>query len=134
MVSKHLVEKYNMESSQAQSLCQLTLPVAAQFIAGPLHFLGLDFFNRQQPSVNVMDRVRVLQEGIGPVVAARIARIAPGYGIGGVWNTKLRTAWREELLEQTNQQQHRRRHQRGEPYLALLLDLVKGGKIPASVA
>lgn len=106
IVSTYLVQEYSMDASKAQSLCQLTLPVAAQFVAGPFHFLGLDFFNRQQ-SVPTMDRARALCHGLGPVVAARIARIAPGYGIGGVWNTKLRTAWRDEvaLWQQTRQHQ-----------------------------
>jgi hypothetical protein len=108
LVSKHLVECYGIDASKAQSFCQLTLPVAAQFVAGPFHFLGLDFYNRQYDALSARmsfaqkatDRFRALYHGIGPVVAARIARIAPGYGIGGVWNTKLRTAWREHLVQQ----------------------------------
>jgi hypothetical protein len=105
IVSQKLVESYGMERSKAQSLSQLTLPVVAQFVAGPFHFLGLDFYNRPNSSTatltqTVVERSRNLYQGIGPVVAARIARIAPGYGIGGVWNTKLRTAWRERLVLQ----------------------------------
>lgn len=47
----------------------------------------------------IVDRSRQLSKGIAPVIAARIARIIPGYSIGGVANTKLRTTWREKLLE-----------------------------------
>jgi hypothetical protein len=108
LVSNHLVESYGFDAARSQSFCQLTLPVAAQFVAGPFHFLGLDFYNRQYHTLaapmsfteKARDRFRALYHGIGPVVVARIARIAPGYGIGGVWNTKLRTAWRENLVQQ----------------------------------
>jgi hypothetical protein len=117
LVSKHLVESYGIDASTAQSLCQLTLPVVAQLVAGPFHFLGLDFYNRQFHTLSApmsftqkaTDRIRALYHGIGPVVAARIARIAPGYGIGGVWNTKLRAAWRENLVQRhiSNQKTHK---------------------------
>lgn len=139
MVSQNLIENYGMEASQAQSLCQLTIPVAAQFVAGPFHFLGLDFFNRQHhPSVRMslaekaMDRSRALYEGIGPVVAARIARIAPGYGIGGVWNTKLRTAWRESLVQRVNDKDDRRLTNQG--VAPRILSVLNGGKVGRNVA
>jgi hypothetical protein len=137
IVSKHLVQEYNMESSKAQSICQLALPVAAQFIAGPFHFLGLDFFNRQH-AVSTFDRARALHNALGPVVAARIARIAPGYGIGGVWNTKLRTAWREEMAHGTTMPQQRRDqtpHQHGrKPHIPQLLNVFQGEKLQGRLA
>ncbi|KAG7359054.1 hypothetical protein IV203_015643 [Nitzschia inconspicua] len=109
LVTSHIVETYRVDAAKAQSICQLTIPVAAQFVAGPFHFLGLDLYNRQHhPSMQmsigqrIMDRGWAFYQGIGPVVAARIARIAPGYGIGGVWNTKLRTAWRQNLVQRQN--------------------------------
>ena len=134
MVSQRLVHEYNMDKDSAQSLCQLTLPVAAQFVAGPFHFLGLDFFNKQQHSVALSDRARSLYNGIGPVVAARIARIAPGYGMGGVWNTKLRTAWREALVEQRKTPPQRHRHGSAEKsYLAELGRLFGGERVTTSL-
>ena len=122
-----------MDKDSAQSFCQLTLPVAAQFVAGPFHFLGLDFFNKQQHSVALADRARSLYHGIGPVVAARIARIAPGYGMGGVWNTKLRTAWREALVEQQTMPPQRRRGPADKSYLAELGRLFGGERVTASL-
>jgi hypothetical protein len=32
------------------------------------------------------------------VVAARMVRILPGYGVAGVWNTSLRGQWRDLLI------------------------------------
>jgi hypothetical protein len=116
IVSQHLVENYDVDRSRAQYMCQLGLPVAAQLVAGPFHYLGLDMFNRnldhKSMSQALIDRSQKLYHGIVPVIMARVARIAPGYGIGGVLNTKWRTAWREYLIEQevrammTNQNTH----------------------------
>mmetsp|Transcript_7845 Transcript_7845/g.19216 ORF Transcript_7845/g.19216 Transcript_7845/m.19216 type:complete len:409 (+) Transcript_7845:68-1294(+) len=105
LVSAKMVEYYNeeMDRERARSLCQIGLPVLAQFVAGPFQYLGLDVYNRNLSNLTttqaIVDRSRQLSKGIAPVIAARIARIIPGYSIGGVANTKLRNAWREKLLE-----------------------------------
>ena len=46
LVSSKLVDDYDMDRRTALSLSQLGLPIATQFIAGPLHFMGLDLYNR----------------------------------------------------------------------------------------
>lgn len=103
MVYPKLVEMYGMDESSARSFCQLALPVAAQFVAGPLHYIGLDMYNRNLNtktwSEAIVDRSKALYKGVAPVVTARIARIAPGYGIGGVLNTKFRDRWRDYLVQ-----------------------------------
>ena len=134
MVSQHLVNEYDMDRDRALSFCQLTLPVAAQFVAGPFHFLGLDLFNRQQPTITVMDRARALHQGFGPVVAARIARIAPGYGIGGVWNTKLRTAWRKMLVQQELRRPPAKNQPRDDHNFAQLVTLLGGERMKATAS
>lgn len=136
IVSQHLVEKYDVERSRAQNMCQLGLPVAAQLVAGPFHFLGLDLFNRnldhKSMSQAFIDRSQKLYQGIGPVVMARVARIAPGYGIGGVLNTKLRTAWREHLIEREVKKLMSQNTHRGgivsTDYATRLVALLYGGK------
>eukprot|EP00543_Licmophora_paradoxa_P013576 CAMPEP_0202469714 /NCGR_PEP_ID=MMETSP1360-20130828/79291_1 /ASSEMBLY_ACC=CAM_ASM_000848 /TAXON_ID=515479 /ORGANISM="Licmophora paradoxa, Strain CCMP2313" /LENGTH=185 /DNA_ID=CAMNT_0049095139 /DNA_START=1 /DNA_END=558 /DNA_ORIENTATION=+ len=99
----HLVEKYDMERTSAQRFSQLSLPIATQFLAGPVQLLGLDFYNRPLTDLSfreaVVDRTRFLIRGFVSVVSARIARIAPGYGIGGVLNKEYRDAWRDYLIE-----------------------------------
>jgi hypothetical protein len=108
ILSKHLQDEYNMHKGDAQKLSQLTLPVMTQFLVGPIQLLGLDFYNR--PLANVpfrealIDRTRFLMQGFTSVVSARIIRIAPGYGIGGVLNTNLRDSWRDHLIEKEIQQ------------------------------
>lgn len=104
LVATKLAGDYGMDKATALSYCQLTIPVATQLIAGPFHFLGLDVYNRNLNHLAsrwsvAADRMRQLSQSFGPVVMARMARIAPGYGIGGVWNTKLRMAWRDHLVE-----------------------------------
>mmetsp|Transcript_16775 Transcript_16775/g.34471 ORF Transcript_16775/g.34471 Transcript_16775/m.34471 type:complete len:415 (-) Transcript_16775:178-1422(-) len=110
LVSSKLVEHYKdsghddvMDKERALSLCQIGLPVLAQFVAGPFQYLGLDVYNRNlnhmTTSQAIADRSRQLSRGIAPVIVARVARIIPGYSIGGVANTKLRSAWRKKLLE-----------------------------------
>jgi hypothetical protein len=103
IVSPMLVEHHGMDKDRAHNICQIGLPVLAQFIAGPFQYLGLDMYNRNlngmTTSQATLDRTRQMYKGVAPVIAARIARIIPGYSIGGVANTKLRTSWRESLIE-----------------------------------
>jgi len=103
LVSGYVANHLDIDEKSAKSISQLALPVLTQFVAGPLHYIGLDLYNRDLStkawSEAVIDRSKSLYRGILPVIAARIARIAPGYGIGGVLNTNLRDGWREYLVE-----------------------------------
>lgn len=103
IVYPKLVDAYGFEEKTARSICQIALPVGAQFVASPLHYMGLDLYNRNLGSMtlreSIIDRSKSLYRGVLPVTIARIARIAPGYGFAGVFNTKLRDDWREYLLE-----------------------------------
>lgn len=102
LVSGHVSTAFGIDQESARSMSQICLPIIAQTIAGPLHFLGLDLYNRNLHSKSwrtaIANRARYLRKGYTSVVAARIARIAPGYGIGGVMNTKLRDKWRSYLV------------------------------------
>jgi hypothetical protein len=93
----------NLTAADAQKIAQLATPVAAQLVAGPLHYVGLDFYNRPLVGYNMAaqlsERARFLYQGFVPVVGARMARVLPGYGIGGVWNTRLRSQWRDALMQ-----------------------------------
>lgn len=116
MMRQHLVEEYDMKKSDAQTISQLTLPVAAQFLAGPIQLLGLDIYNRPLSNLSIsqaiVERTRFLAKGFSSIVSARIVRIAPGYGVGGVLNTHMRDAWRDrlhhrEVVRQLEQQERR---------------------------
>jgi hypothetical protein len=97
LVAKHWGEDYKQAA-------QASMPVAMQFIAGPLQLLGLDLYNRPLENLTtrqaVVERSRFLKEGMTSVVSARIARIIPGYSIGGVLNTKFRDQWRGYLSQE----------------------------------
>jgi hypothetical protein len=102
-----LQQHSSLSAGDAQQVAQLVTPVAAQLVAGPLHYVGLDCYNRplsasdgfRTVASQLSERARFLYRGVGTVVGARMARILPGYGIGGVWNTKLRSQWREALIQ-----------------------------------
>jgi len=91
------------EQKRNRDMSQFCVPIATQFVAGPLHLLGLDLFNRPLQDMSfrqrLLERSAFLVNGYAAVVGARIARIIPGYGFGGVLNTKFRDEWREYLVE-----------------------------------
>lgn len=91
------------EQERVRQLLQLGLPVVAQGIAGPLQYVGLDLYNRNldhlTTSQAVADRAKHVARGVLPVIGARIARIVPGYSLGGVANTHLRTMWRDQVQQ-----------------------------------
>jgi hypothetical protein len=103
LVYPKLMDVYGLDENSAKRICQFTLPMGAQFVAGPLHYLGLDLYNRNLDSKSwfeaFLDRSKSLYGGFAPVVMARMARIVPGYGFGGVLNTQFRDNWRDYLLE-----------------------------------
>ncbi|QPG94671.1 hypothetical protein C2857_006698 [Epichloe festucae Fl1] len=72
---------------------QFMAPAAVQFLSTPLHLLGLDLYNRpgQQPSaVSWRDRLAVVRSNWIISSVARICRIVPAFGVGGVVNMKIR--------------------------------------------
>ena len=71
--------------------------------AGPVQLLSLDIYNR--PLSNhlswkqiVAERLKFQCENYFSIVGARISRIAPAYGVGGIGNTYLRDRWRDVLV------------------------------------
>ncbi|KAF2124919.1 hypothetical protein P153DRAFT_251419, partial [Dothidotthia symphoricarpi CBS 119687] len=76
---------------EAQSLAQFVTPAAVQIVSTPLHLLGLDLYNRPAAMwVGGEGRVgRVLRDWAKSALA-RIGRIIPAFGVGGVVNLKVR--------------------------------------------
>jgi hypothetical protein len=96
----------SLSSEQTLRLAQIVSPAAAQFIAGPLHFVGLDWFNRPSLTISLAERAVFLKKAFAEVVSARIARIMPGYGLAGVWNHDLRTSWRQRVMNHSEANAH----------------------------
>lgn len=72
-----------------QTAAQFLAPAAVQFASTPLHLLGLDLYNRP-PGVSWRRRWRIVRSNWLVSSAARICRIVPAFGVGGVVNTKVR--------------------------------------------
>ncbi|KAJ3096200.1 hypothetical protein HDU97_006160 [Phlyctochytrium planicorne] len=76
----------------ADVIAQLTLPCAIQLVSTPIHLLGLDFYNRPGAEGGGMEgRLRTVGKGYVSATLARMGRILPAFGIGGVVNRSCRT-------------------------------------------
>lgn len=75
----------------AASVAQFVTPAAIQLISTPLHLLGLDLYNRPGASiVGEGGRVGMVVGNWAKSAVARICRIVPAFGVGGVVNSKVR--------------------------------------------
>ncbi len=75
----------------ALSVTQFVTPAAVQIVSTPLHLLGLDMYNRPGAKMSGVDgRVGRVVRDWAKSAAARICRIVPAFGVGGVVNTKVR--------------------------------------------
>ncbi|KAK5661198.1 hypothetical protein OQA88_11089 [Cercophora sp. LCS_1] len=84
-----------------QTVAQFAAPAAVQLFSTPVHLLGLDIYNRPwdrragEPSLG--DRWRAVRKNWAVSTAARICRIVPAFGVGGVVNVKVRKGLMERL-------------------------------------
>lgn len=81
----------------AASAAQFAAPAAVQILSTPLHLLGLDLYNRPAGSVRWSERSTKVVREWGPSFLARIGRIVPAFGLGGVVNTKVRRGLMKKL-------------------------------------
>ncbi|KAI9652208.1 MAG: hypothetical protein M1831_007117 [Alyxoria varia] len=84
------------------SCAQFLAPAAVQVISTPIHLLGLDLYNRGGrvgggKGVSLSSRLQTVSRDWGKSCVARVCRIVPAFGVGGVVNTKVRVAWMERL-------------------------------------
>lgn len=89
------VERY---ASRA-SIAQFVAPAAVQAISTPLHLLGLDLYNRPRGSEGVTAGMRAgkVIKDWGKSFVARVCRIVPAFGVGGIVNTRVRAKWMKAL-------------------------------------
>jgi hypothetical protein len=75
-----------------QTAAQFMAPAAVQIFSTPLHLLGLDLYNRpgQPPAISWRDRFERVRSNWLISSAARVCRIVPAFGVGGVVNFKVR--------------------------------------------
>ncbi|KAI8929402.1 hypothetical protein BC831DRAFT_444284 [Entophlyctis helioformis] len=90
----------NLSPGTTDTVAQLVAPCAMQILSTPLHLHGMDLYNRPDTALSARDRVAFIRREYVVTTAARVARIFPAFGIGGVANKYLRTkgrAWLETL-------------------------------------
>ena len=73
----------------ADNMAQLFTPVTMQIFSAPLHLHGLDLYNRGG-ALSVSDRIDFIKQEYVKTTLARMARIFPAFGIGGVLNKFIR--------------------------------------------
>jgi hypothetical protein len=78
-------------STMKSSIAQFACPAAMQFASTPMHLLGLDLYNRQPAGgLRWTERVARIRRDYVPSCFARMGKIVPAYGIGGVVNVRMR--------------------------------------------
>jgi hypothetical protein len=94
LLAPKLEEKMSAEVrkyASAATVAQFVTPAAVQIVSTPLHLLGLDLYNR--PGVVLFGQDgragRVVRDWAKSALA-RMGRIIPAFGVGGVVNTKVR--------------------------------------------
>ncbi|GAB1319586.1 Putative membrane protein like [Madurella fahalii] len=80
-----------------QTIAQFAAPAAVQFVSTPVHLLGLDMYNRPRVAGGWRDRWAAVSKNWAVSTAARICRIVPAFGVGGVVNVKVRRSLMERL-------------------------------------
>jgi len=85
-------ERYFSRASAAQFLA----PAAIQLLSTPCHLLGLDFYNRNG-ATSMADRLRKVRLDWLTSSLARMCRIVPAFGFGGVVNNGLRERFMTKL-------------------------------------
>lgn len=93
-LSNHLSQEFQKKVS-GQTVAQFAAPAMVQLFSTPLHLLGLDLYNR--PRESWRERWLVVKKNWAVSVAARVCRIVPAFGVGGVVNTSVRKNLMEKL-------------------------------------
>lgn len=85
---KWLSERSKYTFSEATKIFQILCPLIIQFVATPMHLLGLDFYNN--PDRTPKERMQFLRQVGAETLVIRMARFLPAYGLAGVLNIVLR--------------------------------------------
>merc|ERR1719198_1472525 len=93
--SLYIQRTYNYTPLTADNLAQLSCPIAVQIFSTPLHLYGLDLYNR--PQASFADRIRMVADNYRGAAMARMMRILPAFGIGGIGNKYFRNIGRRYL-------------------------------------
>jgi hypothetical protein len=94
-IQKRLKRILSTESGRLNT-AQFLTPAAMQIFSTPIHLLGFDLNNRQA-KLGVAERFNLVKSQWAGGALARMGRIIPAFGIGGVVNAKVRRGLMEQL-------------------------------------
>lgn len=107
LVGRSLHHRFGMGKQSADNFAQLTVPCMMQFVSCPLHLYGLDRYNRPDRTLSYSDRFMRIRQEYVKTAFARVARILPAFGVGGVVNKYVRKSGKDWLLESYKPMQKR---------------------------
>jgi hypothetical protein len=96
VLSRQMGEEWNKTLSGATA-AQFLAPAGIQIFSTPLHLLGLDLYNRNGKEVTWSDRLQIVKKNWAVSSAARMCRIIPAFGVGGIVNAKVRRGLMERM-------------------------------------
>lgn len=96
IVSSKFFQPSGMSKLSADTAAQLVTPVTMQIFSTPLHLFGLDLYNREKATFP--ERTAFVGREYVKTVLARMARILPAFGVGGVVNKYVRKEGRSWLV------------------------------------
>jgi hypothetical protein len=85
-----------------ESFAQFLAPAACQILSTPLHLTGLDIYNRQSKAT-IKSRWEAVKKNWAPSAIARMCRIIPAFGFGGVANAGIRRLLLEKVEKRSLQ-------------------------------
>lgn len=94
-VQKRFGKMLETESGRFKT-AQFLLPAACQVVTTPIHLLGLDLYNRRN-RLGFVSRFGRIFKDCEMAVPARVVRIIPAFGIGGVTNASTRRMLMERV-------------------------------------
>jgi len=97
LISEKLQNEQGWAKGSADTSAQLFTPVAMQILSTPLFLKGLDLYNRT--TATTAERITFIRTEYIKTVLARMARIFPAYGVGGVINKYFRKVGNNMLRE-----------------------------------
>lgn len=94
MITSHIGELE--KKLTGHTIAQFVAPAGIQILSTPMHLLGLDLYNRSG-KVTWGDRWLQVRRNWTVSALARMGRIVPAFGVGGVVNKKMRKRIMEML-------------------------------------
>ncbi|RDW67175.1 uncharacterized protein DSM5745_09041 [Aspergillus mulundensis] len=101
LVAPSIPDSIAATPAMKSAIAQFSCPALMQFASTPMHLLGLDLYNRQPPGgLGWRERAGRIRRDYVASCFARMGKIVPAYGIGGVVNVRMRAelmGWLERL-------------------------------------